>query len=109
MTINEAAQVTGWSERMLRYIEHTGLVTPRRSESDYRVYGDSEVMRLRELKELIARFDIGLSDVAFAARVASSPELRDSLECWLARGPEATATPASQLGFSFSMTGTSGC
>jgi hypothetical protein len=27
MTINQAAHVTGWSPRMLRYIELTGLVT----------------------------------------------------------------------------------
>ena len=28
LTINEAAQTTGWSARMLRYVERTGLVTP---------------------------------------------------------------------------------
>ena len=39
---------------------------------------------LRTLKELLARFDLGLSDVAFAARLESSEELRESVRGWLA-------------------------
>jgi DNA-binding transcriptional MerR regulator len=42
MTINEAAHVTGWSPRMLRYIERTGLVAPVRSASGYRLYDKGE-------------------------------------------------------------------
>jgi MerR family copper efflux transcriptional regulator len=83
MTINEAAQVTGWSARMLRYIERSGLVAPARSQSGYRVYGISDVVRLHELKELVGRFALGLSDVAFAARLAASPDLRESVDGWL--------------------------
>ena len=77
LTINEAARTTGWSARMLRYVEQTGLVSPARSASGYRLYGPAQLQRLRTLKELLARFDVGLSDVAFAARMADSPELRD--------------------------------
>ena len=58
---------------MLRYVERTGLVSPARSASGYRLYGPAELQRLRTLKELLARFDIGLSDVAFAARMADEP------------------------------------
>src|SRR5437763_330861 len=83
LTINEAAQTTGWSARMLRYVERAGLVTPSRSASGYRLYGPAELQRLRTLKELLARFDVGLSDVAFAARMASSAELRDAVQGWL--------------------------
>jgi len=72
---------------MLRYVERTGLVTPSRSATGYRLYGPGELQRLRTLKELLAGFDIGLSDVAFAARMASSPELRESVESWLAAPP----------------------
>jgi MerR family transcriptional regulator, copper efflux regulator len=87
LTINEAAQTTGWSPRMLRYVERTGLVTPGRSASGYRLYGPGELQRLRTLKELLASFDIGLSDVAFASRIASSPELRDAVQAWLEAQP----------------------
>jgi DNA-binding transcriptional MerR regulator len=72
---------------MLRYVERTGLVTPGRSATGYRLYGPGELQRLRTLKELLAGFDINLSDVAFAARMASSPELRESVQSWLAAQP----------------------
>jgi MerR family transcriptional regulator, copper efflux regulator len=83
LTINEAARTTGWSARMLRYVEQTGLVSPARSASGYRLYGPAQLQRLRTLKELLARFDVGLSDVAFASRMASSPDLRDAVQGWL--------------------------
>jgi DNA-binding transcriptional MerR regulator len=87
LTINEAAQTTGWSPRMLRYVERSGLVTPGRSESGYRLYGPAELQRLRTLKELLASFDIGLSDVAFAARLEASTELSESVRAWLEAEP----------------------
>jgi MerR family transcriptional regulator, copper efflux regulator len=87
LTINEAAQTTGWSPRMLRYVEHAGLVTPERSASGYRLYGAGELQRLRTLKELLSSFGIALSDVAFAARMESSPELRDAVAAWLRAQP----------------------
>jgi DNA-binding transcriptional MerR regulator len=76
---------------MLRYVEQTGLVSPARSASGYRLYGPAQLQRLRTLKELLARFDVGLSDVAFAARMAENPELSESVQTWLeaeARRPE---------------------
>ena len=91
LTINEAARTTGWSPRMLRYVEQSGLVAPARSASGYRLYGPAQLQRLRTLKELLARFDVGLSDVAFAARMASNPELSNAVAAWLqaeARRPE---------------------
>jgi MerR family transcriptional regulator, copper efflux regulator len=87
LTIHEAAETTGWSPRMLRYVERTGLVAPPRSASGYRLYGPGELQRLRTLKELLKDFDIGLSDVAFAARLESEPALREAVQGWL------TATP----------------
>ena len=69
LTINEAAETTGWSPRMLRYVERVGLVEPARSASGYRLYGPAELQRLRTLRELLAEHDIGLSDLAFALRL----------------------------------------
>jgi DNA-binding transcriptional MerR regulator len=87
LTIHEAAETTGWSARMLRYVERTGLVTPARSASGYRLYGPAELQRLRTLKELLAQFEIGLSDVAFASRMANDGELRDTVQAWLEAQP----------------------
>jgi DNA-binding transcriptional MerR regulator len=91
LTIQEAAGTTGWSARMLRYVEQAGLVSPARSASGYRLYGAAELQRLRTLKELLAGFEVSLSDVAFAARMQSDAELRDAVQTWLraqARRPE---------------------
>ena len=83
LTIHEAAATTGWSARMLRYIERTGLITPSRTSSGYRVYGPGELQRLRTLKELLAGFDVSLSDVAFAARLDADASLRGAVRAWL--------------------------
>src|SRR6201996_1995842 len=88
LTINEAARTTGWSPRMLRYVEQPGLVSPARSASGYRLYGPAELQRLRTLKELLARFDLGLSDVAFAARLELDGELRPAVAEWLQATPQ---------------------
>ena len=71
LTIHEAAQTTGWSPRMLRYVERVGLVEPERSGAGYRLYGPAELQRLRTLRELLERHELGLSDIAFAQRLRS--------------------------------------
>jgi DNA-binding transcriptional MerR regulator len=87
LTIHEAAETTGWSPRMLRYVERTGLVAPPRSASGYRLYGPGELQRLRTLKELLQVFGIGLSDVAFAARLGGEPGLSEAVRGWLVDEP----------------------
>jgi MerR family transcriptional regulator, copper efflux regulator len=83
LTIQEAAETTGWSSRMLRYIERSGLVAPRRSDSGYRLYGPAELQRLRTLRELLDRFEIGLGEVGFAQRLRTDGELSHAIESWL--------------------------
>jgi DNA-binding transcriptional MerR regulator len=84
LTINEAAETTGWSPRMLRYLERVGLIEPSRTEAGYRVFGPGELQRLRTLRELLARFDCALSDVAFAKRLRDDEDLRGAVDGWLA-------------------------
>jgi DNA-binding transcriptional MerR regulator len=83
LTIHEAAETSGWSPRMLRYVERVGLVEPARSASGYRLYGPAELQRLRTLRELLAEHDIGLSDLAFASRLRREPDLREATNAWL--------------------------
>ena len=94
LTINEAAETTGWSPRMLRYVERVGLVEPARSASGYRLYGPAELQRLRTLRELLDEHEIGLSDLAFALRLRSDDALR-SADGRLARGPSRSARSTS--------------
>jgi MerR family transcriptional regulator, copper efflux regulator len=85
LTVGAAAQSTGWSARMLRYLEQARLVVPKRSPSGYRLYGLRELNQLRSLRRLRSRFAVELSDVAFAARLHREPALRSAVESWLAR------------------------
>lgn len=83
LTINEAAETTGWSPRMLRYVERVGLLEPTRSAAGYRLYGPAELQRLRTLRELLDEHGIGLSDLAFAVRLRRDGELRQATDAWL--------------------------
>ena len=94
LTINEAAATTGWSPRMLRYIEREGLIDPPRSDAGYRLYGPAELQRLRTLRELLSRYGIGLSDVAFARRLREEAGLRRDTEGWLEAEAERPAEVA---------------
>jgi DNA-binding transcriptional MerR regulator len=87
LTINEAAETTGWSPRMLRYIERQGLIEPPRTDGGYRLYGAAELQRLRTLRELLAQHDIGLGEVGFALRLRRDAELRDAVEAWFEATP----------------------
>jgi MerR family transcriptional regulator, copper efflux regulator len=75
---------------MLRYLERSGLVVPRRTGSGYRAYGLLELNQLRSLQELRRRFRVELREVAFAARLRREPDLRAAVDTWLA-GTELSA------------------
>ncbi len=87
LTINEAAETTGWSARMLRYIESVGLVEPGRSGSGYRLYGPGELQRLSTLRALLEEHGLDLAEVGFALRLERDPQLRDAIDQWLAAEP----------------------
>jgi len=95
-TIGEASRRSGWSPRMLRYLEDAGLVVPDRGGSGYRRYGIRELNQLRALGDL-REFGVGLTELAFAVRLRRDPELRAAVETWLAgtQVPDSTNdTPA---------------
>jgi MerR family transcriptional regulator, copper efflux regulator len=94
VTVSEAAERTGWSPRMLRYIECTGLVVPGRSEKGYRLYNLRELNQLRSLAEVRRRFCVEIGDVAFAVRLESDPRLRAAIDTWLAGQPAQPEAPA---------------
>jgi MerR family transcriptional regulator, copper efflux regulator len=84
LSVGRAAAHSGWSARMLRYLEHAGLVVPARSASGYRLYGIRELNQLRGLADLRRRFGVELDEVAFALRLRREPTVRAALETWLA-------------------------
>ena len=82
--VGHAAARTGWSARMLRYLEQAGLVIPSRTEAGYRLYGLRELNQLRSLAQLRSRFGLSIGDISFAARLRREPELRAAIDGWLA-------------------------
>ena len=83
-TIGETSRRSGWSPRMLRYLEDAGLVVPDRDNAGYRRYGIRELNQLRALAELRNRFGVELTELAFAVRLRRDSELRAAVETWLA-------------------------
>jgi MerR family copper efflux transcriptional regulator len=83
LTVGQAAAQTGWSPRMLRYLERAALVVPGRTASGYRVYDAPELDQLRALRTLRQRVGLELTDVGFAARMRRDPELRAEVDSWL--------------------------
>jgi MerR family copper efflux transcriptional regulator len=84
LRVGNAAARTGWSARMLRYLDQAGLIVPSRTPAGYRLYGLRELNQLRSLAELRQRFELGIGDIAFAARLRREPELRTAIDGWLA-------------------------
>jgi MerR family transcriptional regulator, copper efflux regulator len=87
LTIQEAADTTGWSPRMLRYIERVGLLDLARSSSGYRLYGAEQLQRLRTLRELLAEMNFGLAELGFALRLRREPALRTAVDAWFDAEP----------------------
>ena len=84
ITVGEAASRTGWSARMLRYLERTGLIVPERTAAGYRLYGTRELNQLRSLADLRRAFGVELGEIAFALRLRREPALRAAVDTWLA-------------------------
>jgi MerR family copper efflux transcriptional regulator len=93
ITIGEASARSGWSRRMLRYVEELALVVPSRTAAGYRRYSLRELNQLRTLGELRRAFGVELDDLAFVLRLRREPELRAAVETWLA----GTTVPAPDL------------
>ncbi|GAB3425644.1 MerR family transcriptional regulator [Flindersiella endophytica] len=54
MRIGELAQRTGATTRALRYYESQGLLSPDRRRNGYRTYDESDVVRVGNIRHLLA-------------------------------------------------------
>jgi len=84
LTVGQAAAATGWSPRMLRYLERAGLVIPGRTAGGYRQYSLLELNQLRSLADLRRRFGVGIDELAFTVRLQQEPALQAAVATWLA-------------------------
>ncbi|MCW2522134.1 MAG: adenosylhomocysteinase, partial [Frankiales bacterium] len=97
LTMQQAAEATGWSQRMLRYIEQAGLVATQRTPGGHRLYGPRQVDRLRSLRALIDEKGIGLTDVAFELRMRTDDDLFRAVDHWFGALHRASSSPESGL------------
>ena len=109
LTIHEAAETTGWSPRMLRYIESSGLLEARRSPSGYRLYGPEELQRLRTLRELLDERGVSLQEVGFALRLRRDEDLAGAVEAWFEAQPARPEHVPADDWLASSRTSTSAC
>jgi len=62
MRIGELARITGATPRALRFYEDEGLLDSERASNGYRVYAEGAVLRVRNIRELLA-LGFTISDV----------------------------------------------
>lgn len=92
-TVHTTAQTTGWSVRMLHYLDASGLVSPPRSSGGYRLYGDREIAQLRRLRQLLVDHDLRPADLQVALRLRGDPALRHAVDDWLGTATAAASSP----------------
>lgn len=86
--IGELARATGTSARALRHYEQAGLISSERAANGYRVYDDRAVVRVRNIRYLLAagltlddvRVFLPCLDGGVAAAPPSDKGLRVALE-----------------------------
>ncbi|MCW2495613.1 MAG: adenosylhomocysteinase, partial [Jatrophihabitans sp.] len=97
LTIQQAAEATGWSQRMLRYLEQAGLVAALRTPGGHRHYGPRQIERLQKLRELIDGHELGITDIVFELRMRTDPQLARAVDEWFGPLHRAASPPEAQL------------
>src|ERR1700761_3656355 len=82
LTIQQAADATGWSQRMLRYLEQAGLVAALRTNGGHRSYDPRQIERLQRLRDLIDDHGLGITEIAFELRMRTEADLARSVDDW---------------------------
>ena len=82
MHIKDVAERAGVSVKAVRYYEARGLVSPRRGSNGYRLYDDSDVRVVREVRALLS---LGLT----------AEQTHPVVECLRAGNDRADVCPAS--------------
>ena len=91
-SIGEVSQAIGLAPQTLRLWEREGLVRPRRTERGYRVYGEPDVQRLRQVKRL--RKAEGLNFAAIRKQIGA---IREQPSEQMEANGEPSSAPGEQL------------
>ncbi len=68
--ISVAAKILGIRTYTLRYYEKIGIIEPHRSRGNIRLYSDSDIARLKQMKTLMEDLGINLAGAEIILRMA---------------------------------------
>lgn len=102
--ISVAARMLSCHPQTLRMYEREGLVTPRRTPRNLRMYSDADIERLRMIKRLTQQLGVNLAGVEvildLLGRLEKQQDEIDSLGRQLAGGRKAlNPAPSSSSGY----------
>jgi len=79
--ISIAAKMIGVRTHTLRYYERIGIIEPRRSQGNIRLYSDSDIVLLRRAKTLMGDLGVNLAGIEVILRMLERMvELQNRLE-----------------------------
>jgi MerR family transcriptional regulator/heat shock protein HspR len=79
--ISVAAKMLGLHAQTLRYYERLGLVAPSRSRGNFRLYSQSDLNRVRQIKRLMNDLGVNLAGVEVILRMSDRMrELEQEIE-----------------------------
>jgi MerR family transcriptional regulator, heat shock protein HspR len=97
--ISIAARMLGVHQQTLRYYERAGLITPRRSAGNIRLYSRADLQLVRKAQRLIEELGVNLAGVdvilRMSRRIAELERRLAEAEQRLGRTPPQIAAPAS--------------
>ncbi len=68
--ISIAAHLVGMHQQTLRYYERAGLIEPRRTPGNIRMYSNSDIQRIRQAQRLIDDLGVNLAGVDVILRMS---------------------------------------
>jgi MerR family transcriptional regulator, heat shock protein HspR len=93
-TIKVVAHLVGMHEQSLRMYERKGLIAPRRSDGNIRLYSDADVERVRRIKRLVDDLGVNLAGAEVILHMREQMDaLRREMEQLRRRSQQLTDQP----------------
>jgi MerR family transcriptional regulator/heat shock protein HspR len=67
--ISIAARLVGMHQQTLRYYERAGLIEPKRTVGNIRMYSNSDIQRIRQAQRLVDELGVNLAGVEVIVRM----------------------------------------
>lgn len=74
--ISIAARLVGMHQQTLRYYEQAGLVQPKRTVGNIRMYSNQDIQKIRQAQRLISELGVNLAGVEIILRMGE--QLRET-------------------------------